>query len=252
MLHSSISASLVLAFALWAPTAPSLSDVHKAESILDRHVEATGGADAYAKHEYRVSVGTVLHDGVNIISSLSIHESRSTDYRRLFRSESMGDQVDGSTGKVAWIYSDISGNWLMRGPALARALREAPLDSPTIWRKQFERVDYAGPREVDGKTLHAVTLVSRDGVQETRTYDADTGLHIQTECETELEGNSIPTVFTYSDYRTVDGVLLPHTIRQEHTGIPGLVINLDRIVHEQELADSLFEPPAPVRALLDR
>ncbi len=220
-----------------------------AAAVLDRHVAATGGPEAYA-HNFRISKGTVLYKSLNTLCNLTVHETRSTDRRWFSRSEATGDQEEGSFEEVAWSYALMSGVLLPEGEDLDQALRDAPIDAAVRWREQFESVKLLPDRILDSRAVHAVELTPASGTSEVRFFDVETGLHVRTEGRRIYYGNLLPVVFTYGDYRSVDGVLLSHSIRRAYASIEELIIELHEVDHVENLPPTTFDPPAEVAALL--
>ncbi len=248
--------ALTVALAVGGPrrAGPALrqEEAVTAEAVLERYVEATGGHAAWGKLQTRVSNGTVLFTSMGTVCLLTIRETRSTDRWWRARSESLGVLLKGSTGDAAWEWSLLAGPRLEKGAALASTLRTAPLDAPTRWKEQFEKLEYTGTGEVDGARCHMLHLTPAGGEPETRYYDATSGLHVRTEALLDMEGHAVPGVLSYGDYREVDGVLLPHSTREALADMEEIVTKLDEIVHGVDLPPAAFEPPVEIRALLDR
>ncbi len=223
-----------------------------AEQILDRHVEATGGRKAYEKVKCRVSRGTMLQGSVDVLGLFTLYETDSTDRLELFQSEQIGELRDGSRGADAWASSLMTGPRLKRGDERDYELGQASLLSEPDWREFTDSVERVGTREVDGRRLHEVRWTPREGLPETRLFDDETGLMVSKELTVFMEGAPMPGAIYYEDYRQVDGLLLPHRIRETQAGIEELVITIDQIEHRPSIPSSVFEPPVEVRALLDR
>ena len=166
-------------------------------------------------------------------------------------SEALGTLEEGCTDDLAWTWSLMAGPQVLEGIGLARALREAPIDASVRWRELLGKVEYSGRAKTGGRSCHVVRVTLREGGVETRFYDAETGLHVQTEGVLALYGNPIQSVITYGDYRCVDGILLPHSIRKEYASLEEVVITLESIEHGAALPATLFDPPSAIRALLD-
>jgi hypothetical protein len=246
-----VLAVLVLALQIGRVTAREESLV-TAESVLDRFVDATGGRETYEKLKTRISRGTVLRTSMDDLSLLTVYETASTSRYWLSRSESLGEQEEGSIGECAWSCSLMSGPHLKKGAELADALRTAPIDAPLRWRESFTKVDYAGTKELFGKICHVVKGELHGSGPETQYYEADSGLLVRIELTLHLEGSELPGVITFEEYRDVDGLLLPHTIRRDHASIDEMVIKIEEIDHETPIPSSVFVPPEEILTLIDR
>ena len=66
--------------------------------------------------------------------------------------------------------------------------------------------------DVDGKDAYKI-IVTNDGEKSVRYYAADSGLLIKTEETNEANGQSITSITEYSDYKEVDGVLMPQKMK---------------------------------------
>jgi hypothetical protein len=223
-----------------------------AASILDRFVAVTGGAEAYARLETRISKGTVLTSSMDDMSLLTVYETTSTSRYQLLRSEAQGEREEGSIGETAWTCSLMGGPRVMKGKELAHALGTAPLDAPARWRELLASAEYAGTRELDGKTCHVVKVEPHGCGEETRFYEEDSGLLVRIELTLFMEGSELPGVITFGDYRAADGILVPHTIKRDHASLDETVITIDEIDHRTPIPSSVFLPPAEIMELMER
>ena len=251
MLAIVILAFLTLALQIGRVMAQEESKI-TAESILERFIDATGGREAYEKLKTRVTKGTVLRTSMDDLSLLTVYETVSTSRYWLSRSESVGELEEGSIGECAWSFSLVSGPRLKKRGERSYALRTAPIDAHLRWRESFAKIEYAGARELSGKVCHVIEVEPHGSGTETMFFEADSGLLVRIELTLHLEGSELPGAITYEDYREVDGVLLPHTIRRDHASIDEMVIKIERIDHKTPIPSSLFTPPAEVLKLIEK
>src|SRR5579863_1436984 len=108
-------------------------DLPKAETILDRAVEVTGGKDAYAKIHTEVTSGTMELSGMKG-SSLSYKAAPDKVYTEITL-QGIGKMTDGSNGTVAWSNSAIQGPHVKEGEEKDHAMLLAQFDSTAGWRK---------------------------------------------------------------------------------------------------------------------
>ncbi len=240
--------ALCLALALTVPSGVQAGD-GDAAAILDRHVEVTGGAEAYAAVKNRVSHGTLDLGAQGIIASVAIYLARPHNMYTLTEIPSLGEIEQGSDGEVVWELNPMSGPKLQEGALRAAMLRGANLDNQVTWRESYSSAELAGTGEADGEPCDQVVLTPVEGNPETRCYDQATGLLVRTEMKLETPAGEISmTVFT-SDYKSVDGVLLPFHSRilvmgQERT------MTVESIEHNVEIEGDRFAIPEDIRKLL--
>ena len=65
---------------------------------------------------------------------------------------------------------------------------------------------------VEGKDAYKIK-VTKDGEESYRYYDVDSGLLVRTENTSEAQGQSIITVVDFSNYKDVNGVMMPYTMK---------------------------------------
>jgi len=156
--------------------------------------------------------------------------------------------IDGSSGMLQ--EGGDSGKQIRMHPGrLATRLREeqrnpARLVLGAVDRKSLRHRGYA---EVDGKR-HTVLSFS-EGSDEFRIYiDPQTRLPAQTEIleDDPLEGDSSYTL-RYGDWRKVDGVMLPFSLRYELNGKALQEEQIKSIRHNAALAGNVFAIPESVR-----
>ncbi|MGB7951237.1 MAG: MBL fold metallo-hydrolase, partial [Candidatus Binatia bacterium] len=157
--------------------------------------------------------------------------------------------IDGSTGMLQ--EGGDSGKQMRLHPGrLATRLREEQRNPGRLVLGALDRKNlrYGGYGEVDGKR-HAVLSFSEGG-DEFRIYiDPQTRLPEQTEIleDDPLEGDSSYTL-RYGDWRKVDGVMLPFSLRYELNGKPLQEEQIKSIRHNVPLAGNVFAIPESVRS----
>ena len=246
MLAALVLACLATPAILWAQE----DKLPKAETILDKYVEVTGGKAAYGKLNNRVTKATLEFVGQGIKFSITMYAARPDKLYNLMESEAIGKIEKGTDGKVAWETS------LMRGPQIkedqerALILRAATFDKEVNWRKLYKSVQCVGIEPVDGKLCYKIVLTPNQGPPETRYYDKKSNLLVKTEMTLKLPMGEFPMEFFASDYKRVDGILMPHKARilvmqQER------IMTVESIKHNVKIAKDRFKLPADIQKLVD-
>src|ERR1041384_235142 len=137
-------------------------------------------------------------------------------------------------GKSAWRL-DGRGLRTLLGDEAKRLRLEALLSNSRFGDLQRNRVvpQLAGKATIDGREANAVEF-TKDGVRLTFYFDASTSLPLKRERET---SDGLEETF-YSDYRLIDGVMEPFSLRIKK-GASELAVSIDRVDHNRgvELAD---------------
>ena len=117
------------------------------------------------------------------------------------------EYLDGTTGEQIWSFAPED---KYTGKRLADARRAADLYGVLDW-DQFKKVTVVGVKKVGDEDAYVVRFEVKDGTDYGEYYSTKTFLLLQHD-GVEVSSTSeqqVPVSSTYSDYRNVDGVMLP-------------------------------------------
>jgi hypothetical protein len=221
-------------------------------TILDKYVEVTGGRAAHERLYNRVSKVRVIHPEMGFEDTMVVYRAEPNHEFLEIESDALGSIKQGVYGNIAWVWNLQTEPMVEEGEALAAALDRAAFDLIVNWRKYYKEVKCVGEETVGGKACYKVVLAPNHGEPETRYYDKASNLMVRAKI-TRLFTNmpSMPVEMTLSDYRAVDGVLLPHRIEQQFEQCGSTrerVLVTTTIEHNVELPPDRFLPPKSVLA----
>ncbi len=241
----SIGAAMVLSLTL----ARAADDLPKAETILDKYVEATGGKAAYEKHHSEISKGSLSMAGFKgDVTSYRAEPDKSLTEVDL---GSIGKMRDGSDGKVFWSLSSMVGPHVKEGAEKAQAVLSARFNAELNWREVFKEAKTVGTDTVDGKDCYKVQLTPPEGSPMTQCYDKESGLMVKmtVTAQTPMGDQTVDSFPT--DYRKEGDVLMPHKIRQSVAG-QEVVITIDSVTFNGDIPADKFAVPDEIKALVNK
>src|SRR5579872_6092136 len=106
-----IGAAVVLSVTL----AQAADDLPKAETILDKYVEVTGGKAAYQKHHSEVEKSTMEMAAMGIKASITSYRAEPNKSYSETDLGGIGKMRDGSDGTVFWQSSSMMGPHVKEG-----------------------------------------------------------------------------------------------------------------------------------------
>lgn len=239
--------SLAIVF-LFAAVAAAQQPLPKAETILDGYIAATGGRAAYEKLHSRVTTATMELAGKGLTINLTAYEAAPNKSHVLMEIPGLGKMETGTDGQTFWNLSAVEGPSIKEGDEKAQAMLEAAFNSDLRWRELFKSVNTVGVEEINGQPCYQVELVSNEGIRETRYYDTKTGLLVKNKSIAKTQMGDIPTESLISDYRKVDGVLVPFKTAGKMMGMD-MVVTVESIKHNVLIEDSQFKLPDEIKAL---
>jgi photosynthetic reaction center cytochrome c subunit len=195
-----------------APAAAATRDpLPTADQIIDKYYQALGGLAAIDKLKSRVMKGTLTTTaGVEIGYELS--QSGSDLVLAVLNTPQTGVVERGFNGTIGWEKSaqgirDLGGDetaYLRRYPDLYKDIK---------LKDQFSRISVAGKPKIDGRDVYVLRATTTSGKREQLYFDAETGFLIRRATSTTTPVGIIPEQIDFEDYREVDGMKLPFTIR---------------------------------------
>jgi hypothetical protein len=205
-----------------APKTPEA--LPSAEQLFDKYVEALGGKAAIDKIKTRSSKVTLLrpklvNSGTPKAAMLTRSETwtmetfhkRPDKYVAIITTPE-GVINQGFNGTVGWIKTATERREL-NSAQLARMKREVDLYRDVNLRERYSRMAVTGKEKVGDREAYVIEATSVDNKPEKLFFDTQTGLLLRRTVFTETKLGMDPQQTDYEDYRAVDGVWLPFTIK---------------------------------------
>jgi photosynthetic reaction center cytochrome c subunit len=177
-----------------------------AEELIDKYVQALGGAKAVDKVSTRVATGTIDFGGTSY--AIDVY-SKEPDSRASFVHMPEGDNITTFNGQEGWLGSPNRPTREMHGSDLDGASIDADIHFPTDLKKMFTQVETRGSEKIDDRDTYLV-IGKREGKTPLRLYfDAQSGLLLRLVRYGETALGLMPTQIDYADYRDLNGVKVP-------------------------------------------
>lgn len=237
----------VPALCMFAASCPMRADdLPHAEELFAKYVEVTGGKEAYAKLKNRISTGTMNFQSAGVKGKLTIYEAAPDKLYSEAAFPRLGKSEEGCDGKIAWERSAAIGAVVKTGNERAIALRKAVFNNELDWRNIYTKLKCVGEEKVDDTPCYKVEATTPYSQIHTRFYDKKTNLLVKIIAVKKNAGAEVSIEKYMSDYKRVDGVLLPHRLRFDSPPLRVEII-FDKIVHNVKLPNDRFIPPPEIK-----
>jgi hypothetical protein len=223
----------------------------KAETILDRYSEVTGGKAAYQKHTRETMTGTITFPAQGLGGKLTRFAAAPDKEYSVVELGPIGKIESGFTDGVAWEKSSILGPRVKSGDEKAQAEREALFDSQVGWRKNFPKAETLGSESVNGEDCYKVLLTPPSGKPETRFYSKKSGLLLKSTTTAVSPMGEVAVEVEVSDYKSFDGVLFP-TQSKSKMGAQQMDMSITGVVFDQPVPAGTFDLPPEIKALAEK
>ena len=242
-----IGAAMVLSISL----ARAADDLPKADSILDKYVEVTGGKAAYEKHHNEISKGSLSMAAMGMkgdVTSYRVEPDKSLTEVDL---AGLGKVREGSDGNIFWSINPMTGPHVKEGPEKAQAELTSRFNAELHWRDVFKDAKTVGTDTVDGKDCYKVQLTPADGSPITQCYDKDSGLMVKMTMTAQSPMGEQTVDSFVTDYRKEGDVLMPHKIKQSMAG-QEILITIDSVTFDADIPADKFAVPDEIKALVTK
>jgi hypothetical protein len=222
--------------------APADPGTAEADRLLQRHVEALGGEKVLSRITSRQCEGSVERHGRSVPI---VTYARSPNLARIeTRFPKPGTLIQGFDGTAAWVLHPLQGLRRLEARETAAFASQSWLHPALHIAETYAVRRWVETGTRDGVEIAVLALGRDDKRLETWRFDAATArlLEIERKDDMGIHGE-VSVVVRFEDYRTVDGVTLPFTVR---TRVPlfETVLRLDHVRHNLPLDDALFALPA--------
>lgn len=226
-----------------AQAAPSVDD------IIAKNLKARGGeAKLRSLNTMRIN-GKVAVQGMELPMIVTAKRPNLMRQEMQIQDKKVVTTFDGET---AWMINPMMGADAPQevpGPQGQIARDQADFDGPFMDYKTkghtIELVKGEAPdgtdKLADGTKVYKLKVTRKSGRSQTYYLDADSGIEVRTTSQIE-QGTQTMTIDTeLADYRPVDGVMVPHSVRNIMNGTPMMTMTVDKVEFNVPIEDSIFK-----------
>jgi len=214
------------------------------EETVRGYYQAVGGLERIRSVMSRKMTGHVTGTE-GTAATVTLLLKRPMKMRSEFAMEGMTN-VQAFDGEEAWILAPMMGQTdPVPLPAdIAEAVRgEADFDGPLVdYEQKGHHIRLLGAGEVDSIETLRLEITLRNGEVTVYHLSAGSLLPIKTESDRTVQGMPMHVETLLGDYREVDGLMIPFSIRILQGG-ETQTLTIDAIEHNIEIDDALFRMP---------
>lgn len=237
---------LAVGAALWAGAVQAQS----LDEILAKNYQARGGLERITSVTSARITGTMSMGG-GMEAPFVWQWKRPNKLRLEFTFQGMtGVQAyDGQTGWMVMPFMGSSAPERMPDDQLAEIKDQADFDGELVnWKEKGHQVELVGKARVEGTDAYKLKVTKKNGDVSYVYLDAEYFLEIRGEGKRTLRGQELEFESSISDYKEVDGLLIPHAMSSKAKGMPGgQTLIFSKVELNVPLDDALFAMPATTK-----
>jgi hypothetical protein len=210
-----------------------------ADEIVNKHIEAIGGADAWKKVNSMVTTGTLKVQGAEIAISLTVLNGKGSRQDITFMGMN-GYQI--VTPTQGWKFMPFQGQKEVE-PITADDLKEAQdeLDvqgSLVDYKTKGHTVELLGTDDVDGVDAFKLKETLKSGKTQTIFIDPKTYYIIRVISKQKANGNEVDVTTNVSNYQKLpEGIMVPLSI-----GLPSGEMVISKVEINKPIDENIFKP----------
>lgn len=240
MIRKSFACLLVAGLAsaaAWAQTA---------DEIIEKHLQAMGGKEKLkAVQSERITGKMMLGQGME--APFTMEMARPNKMRMEFTIQGMTG-IQAFDGKTGWAVMPFMGKTepeAMPDEDVKRMEDQADIDGLLLdYKEKGRQVEYVGKEDLEGTPVHKLKVTQKNGDVVFVYIDAEQFLQLKQAGKTKIRGQEVESETTFGDFKTVEGLVFPHSIEQKAQGMPGgMVMTISKIEVNPSVADSQFTMP---------
>ena len=212
--------------------------------VIDRHLDASGGRAAFEKLKSRDINASYEIPARRLRGDLRVLSARPD--RLLIKTEypELGLAVVGFNGSVGWTTEPGSRPTLVKGGSLADLHADALFDRYD--EENLVSAETVGLAVFQGRRCVQLKIVRIPGRESSEYFDTETGLFAGSVAHRATDKGPVTMRTVWSDYKTIDGVKLPHRLQIITAGV-SQVVRIIRVRHNR-VDPAVFAPPTSLRA----
>ncbi len=219
-----------------------------ADELMTKVIEAAGGEANWRKITSRVTVADIdavnqgVKGSVTSFAKLPNKSASETTMTAVGKTIAKGwDFFDGTGGESAFTFMPVT---KLAGKNLEDTRLNSDMLSLLNWKTNYKTVEVKSTEKVGDEECYVIEFTPEKGTKVTEYYSTKTFYLLKKRGvnASSTSDNSQPYTITFSDYREVDGIMLPFKSVNITPGMGDIVAIVKSVKHNVNIDDKTFAP----------
>jgi len=225
--------------------APAPAQSPTVDEIIAKNLQAKGGADKWQAVKSVKMTGKMTAQGTEM--PLTVYAMR-PNFNRQEITMPTGKAIQAFDGTTAWVVNPMLGIETPQpvpGPAADLAKNSADFDGALLnYKAKGNTIELVGTEKLDGNDVYHLKVTMKGGPVQHYLLDAASGIELRMSAEVDLGSGQKQTLTTdMTNYRQVNGIMIPHTVTQTAGGRTLLQWTINTVEFNSVPDDSIFRIP---------
>jgi len=226
---------------------PSAARAQSVDDIIAANLKSKGGLEKIkATQSVRMTGSVMARDatGRDVTGTMTMVAKRPNLMRR---DAEVGQRfVNAYDGTSLWMMIGNNPPQQLPNTQSAYARQDAEFDSVFVdYKEKGTKIELVGQETVADTPVYHLKVTKKAGPPQDYYLDVSTGLERRISVSAKApDGSSIVNVTEFSDYRSVDGCMVPFMLRQQQNQVIVATTTLDKVEFNVPIEDSYFKMPS--------
>jgi hypothetical protein len=244
----SVRAQATAAQAPAVPPKPADAALPAGQTIIDRHLEASGGRKALEAVNSVNIKGSITIPANGMTGTIEVSTARPNKARLKTNLAGIGEILEGFDGTTAWSMSPMTGPMLATGAELEQKIFDSDFDRGMGIAHKYESIRTTEKTTFEGRPVYRVELTKKGGPTDVEFYDVETGLKAGGVIERTNPMGTISATSAVSEYKKFGDLLHPTVLKHTVSGVQ--IITTFTSIEFNTVEPAVFELPAAIKALI--
>jgi outer membrane lipoprotein-sorting protein len=217
------------------------------DQIVEKHTEALGGTDKLKAIQSVTVTGKAVLMGGQLEAPIVMKIKRPASMRMEIAVQGKS-VITGFDGTTSWMVNPFMGS---SDPQKSNEedTQQAKDDSDFIegplvdYKSKGNTVELIGKEDLEGTPAYKLKVTKKGGSIEYQYLDAQTFLELRSSGKRKQMGQEGDVESTPSNYKPVNGVMMPYSVSQKVNGNPMMELTIEKIEVNTPVDDAIFQMP---------
>ncbi|MCS6884815.1 MAG: outer membrane lipoprotein-sorting protein [Acidobacteriota bacterium] len=214
------------------------------DEIVEKNIAAHGGLEKIKAVKSMMITGKSLLQGIEVPTVIKIKRPNMVRLEMSLQGNEIVQAYDGTTGWQIMPFMGTKEPQKLSAEELESIKDQADIDGELVdYKEKGHKVELVGKEELDGSPVYKLKLTKKSGETSYIYIDAESHLEIKQTSSQSFQGNKLEVDSYFSDYKEVNGLVLPHAIEQKVGGNTMMQMKVNKYELNVDLSDSIFKMP---------